>query len=147
MKKIAIMLVVASILLSGNAFAENADATSQGKLVIGGTEGANGTSKAIEIGLSPKVVARYVTDGTDTVDAQWYAIAAVHPGGNQGYATAANLNNIASRNYTTGAAVSDITDAIPTTKTGEWSISDDPASGWTGISQPVGADEEPEPEG
>ena len=113
MKKIA-MAMFGVLLLSSAAFAAANDATSvDGVLNIGGT----GTSKDLTIGLSPKVVARYVnTAAVDEITAQWYAIATVHPGGSVGYATAQDVNNIYMKAFKTGDVTTTITDAIQETK-------------------------------
>ena len=113
MKKIA-AVVFGVLFLSSAAFAANNDATSvDGVLNIGGT----GTSKALSIGLSPKVVARYVnTAATNEITAQWYAIASVHPGGNVGYATAQDVNNIYMKAFKTGDVTTTITETIQETK-------------------------------
>ena len=107
MKKI-VVAVLGVLVFSTSAFAAVNDVTSTtGSLVIG--EGTRETS----IGLSPKVVARYVTNGTADETAQWYAIATVHPGGNLGYGTAQDVNNIYMKCYTTGGGTADITGSIP----------------------------------
>ncbi len=123
MKKImftSLLLVFVGVLgFSGNVFAEDvlssadADANDPGLNI-----GATGATQ-LDIGLSPKVVARYVTDGTTTVTAQWYAVAAGHPGGNKMYCTGQNLNNIGSDDYLTGTTFTKTLLAIPTTKASE----------------------------
>lgn len=125
MKKI-LLLGAALIFVASSSFAAVVD-SSNGKLTFGTS--ATGTFLATDgIGLSPKVVASYVCDGTDEVTAQWYAMATVHPGGNLAYGTAQNVNNIFSHAYTTGDATATVLSTIPQTKasesewtTNEWS--------------------------
>lgn len=112
MKKI-LVLSIALALMASSAFAFEKTSAS-GKLTFGGS--VTGTNLVAGIGLSPKVVARYVTDGTDQVTAQWYGAATVHPGGNQAYATAQNLNNILHAAYNTGDSTATILGTIPATK-------------------------------
>lgn len=99
--------------LASSAFAVN-DLTDDGALAIGGAADSNGNvTRALTIGLSPRVTARYMTDGTDETTAQWYAISTVHPGGNIGYGTAQDVNNVFMRSYDAGAAVATVVDTIP----------------------------------
>lgn len=65
------------------------------------------------IGLSPKVVARYKTSGTDATDTQWFAIGTLHPGGNKVFGTAQDVNNVYSQDHSTGTAVATSLDKIP----------------------------------
>jgi len=81
--------------------------------------GTTGGSPALDVGLSPKVVARYVSPGNSSVTAQWYAMAAGHPGGNKLYCSGQNLNNIGSRTYATGTAFSNAILNIPATQASE----------------------------
>lgn len=116
--KTIIVALFGVLLLSSSAFAAANDNTASGTLPIGGSAlTAGGASGDLSIGLSPKVFARYVTDGDSEVTSQWYAIATVHPGGNVGYATAQDVNNIYMKAFVTGAATTTITGAIQTTKT------------------------------
>lgn len=116
MKKLVLMSI-ALVLVAGSAFAEVVD-SADGKLLFGDSA-QNTTLGEGGIGISPKVVARYVTDGTDQVTAQWYAVATVHPGGNEAYATAQNLNNILKRPYSTGDDTATVLTTIPETKASE----------------------------
>lgn len=112
MKKIALTML-GLLLLSSAAFAANDVTATTGTLTIGGGALASGVaSKDLSIGLSPKVVARYVTNGTTEITSQWYAIATVHPGGNVGYATAQDVNNIYMKAFVTGDVTTKITDTI-----------------------------------
>ncbi len=125
MKKIVVFTFCLFLVLPvSGVFADNDVTSSGGQLTLGSTAGAS-TNPQLIIGLSPKVVARYVTDGDSTVTAQWYAIGTVHPGGNLGYGTAQNLNNIYFMKYETGAATSTILDELPTTanSASDWSTS------------------------
>lgn len=118
MKKIAVTML-GLLLLSSTAFAAGPDVTAtDGVLAIGGTNLASGAgaSEDLSIGLSPRVVARYVTDGVSETTAQWYAIASVHPGGNVGYATAQDVNNIYMKAFVTGDVTTTITESIQTEK-------------------------------
>lgn len=112
MKKI-LVLSIALVMVAGSSFAATIDSAS-GKLTFG-TSAANTVLNTEGIGLSPKVVAIYNTDGTDQVTAQWYSIGTVHPGGNMAYATAQNMNNIFSQAYTTGDATATVLGTIPAT--------------------------------
>ena len=67
------------------------------------------------IGLSPKVVAYYTSTGTTAETTQWYAISAVHLGGNLAYGTAQNLNNIYKSPFVTGTSVATELQGIPAT--------------------------------
>ena len=101
--------------LASSAFAVN-DLTDDGALEIGGATDSNGVAtNSLIIGLSPRVTARYFTDGTNETAAQWYAIATLHPGGNVGYGTAQDVNNVFMRSYDAGAAVTTVTNTIPVT--------------------------------
>jgi len=114
----SIIVVMFSVLLfSTSVFAATNDNATSGSLAIGGANLANGNpSGDLSIGLSPKVFARYVTDGTTETTAQWYAIGTVHPGGNVGYATAQDVNNIYMKKFVTGDVTTTITDTIQETK-------------------------------
>jgi hypothetical protein len=118
MKKV-FMLSIALVLVASSSFALDLD-SADGKLVFpAASVGADNFLSTEGIGLSPKVVGKYVTDGTDNVTAQWYAIATVHPGGNMAYGTAQNVNNIFHKDYTTGDETATVLDTIPTTKASE----------------------------
>lgn len=123
MKKI-LVLSIALAMLATSSFAAEVK-SEDGKLVFGDSAKDTNLNKG-GIGISPKVVAKYVTDGTDQVTAQWYAAATVHPGGNEAYATAQNLNNILKRPYSTGDDTASVLDTIPTAKASE----SDWASDW-----------------
>ena len=115
-----ILTILAILVFSTSAFGAGADVTSDGNLNIGGSADSDGVAtKELGIGLSPKVNARYVTDGTDETTAQWYAIGTVHPGGKIGYGTAQDVNNIYMISYVTGSAVSTVLDTMPTEKNPE----------------------------
>jgi len=125
-KSLCFMVMVACVLMFASfSFAEDVLSTdgTAGELNIG----SNANSTALAIGLSPKVVARYVTDGTTAVTAQWYAVAAAHPGGNAKYCTGQNLNNIGTASYATGTALDNTILNIPTTKDSEDAFA---ALGW-----------------
>ena len=66
------------------------------------------------IGLSPKVQMYYVSNGGTTVNSQWYAISAGHPGGNTAYGTAQDVNNIFIKSYSTSDELSTYLKTIPT---------------------------------
>ena len=130
MKKI-VGAMLGVLLLSSTAFAVN-DLTASAALVIGGgalTAPATGNSNELTIGLSPKVWARYVNEGAAETTAQWYAIATVHPGGNVGYGTAQDVNNIYMKAFVTGDVTTTITNAIPVVKTPVATV--DPVTGET----------------
>lgn len=78
--------------------------------------GSNAASTVLNIGLSPKVVARYNNGGSTTATSQWYSIATGHPGGNVIYATAQDLNNIYKQPYITGTTIDDTILNISLTK-------------------------------
>ncbi len=116
MKKI-IVAILGVMLCASNSFAV-ADATATGSLVIGGADDSNSNAtNPITIGLSPKITARYISDGDTETTSQWFAIATVHPGGNVGYGTAQDVNNIYMMSFTTGDATTTVTENIPVTKT------------------------------
>ena len=116
MKKI-LVLSIALALVASSSLAAEIDSL-DGKLTFG--DSAAGTMLKTEgIGLSPKVVAKFTSDGFDEVTAQWFAIATVHPGGNLAYGTAQNVNNIFSKTYTTGDETATVLDTIPTSKASE----------------------------
>lgn len=111
--KTLLLAIFAVFCLAPSAFAV-ADLTDDGALLIGGAADSDGNdTNELTIGLSPRVTARYFTDGNSETTAQWYAIATVHPGGTVGYGTAQDVNNIYMISYTTGAAVSTVTNTIP----------------------------------
>jgi hypothetical protein len=114
--KTIIIALFGVLLLSSAAFAVNDD-SDVGALNIGGGvltvgDDAGEASPDLTIGLSPKVFARYLTDGDTETTAQWYAIATVHPGGNVGYATAQDVNNIYMKEFITGDVTTTITATI-----------------------------------
>lgn len=81
------------------------------------------------IGLSPKVEAYYVSDGTDSTDSQWYAISSIHPGGNKVYGTAQDVNNVYSQDHATGTDLDTSLQKIPASpqsasdwSTNEWEL-------------------------
>ena len=120
MKRIIVTLMLMGLCLLGfsNAvFAEDllSTAGTAGELNIGTT----GASNPMDIGLSPKVVARYVSPGTSVILAQWYAMAAGHPGGNRIYCSGQNLNTIGKQAYATGTALDANTLALPATQASE----------------------------
>lgn len=123
MKKLTFMLVFLIVLgsLSTVAFATEDVLSDASELTIGGN------STEIIIGLSPKVVARYINPGANDATAQWYSIATAHPGGNVKYGTAQNLNNVYRADFTTGTAINNTLLAIPSTQesASHWS-----ESGW-----------------
>ena len=114
--KTIIVALFGVLLLSSAAFAVNDDTSNESLNAGGGALADTTASASISIGLSPKVYARYVTDGTTEVTAQWYAIATVHPGGNVGYATAQDVNNIYMQKFVTGDVTTTITSQIQTAK-------------------------------
>lgn len=131
MKKI-ILIVSISLFFASNAFAVNTD-TGDGSITIGGGALADGTdSPELTIGLSPKVVAHYISEGTTEETAQWYAIGTVHPGGNLGYGTAQDVNNIYMLWYVTGQGTDTITSEVPAEKNPEPAGPDELAPDWTG---------------
>ena len=69
---------------------------------------------ALVVGLSPSVVAYYLSNGTDEVASQWYAISTLHPGGNLVYGTAQDVNNVYSQDYKSGDTTSNYLTLIPT---------------------------------
>lgn len=113
MKKNIILLIALFTLFVPSAFAFDASSSATaGFLTL--TSGGM-TPSIAPIGLSPKVEAYYVTDGTSDVTAQWYAIATVHPGGNLSYGTAQDLNNIYHSTYETGSDTATELEGIPAT--------------------------------
>jgi hypothetical protein len=112
-----IQFLLFMVFLSSSALAANNDYASDEELIIGGSNDSDGNAtKQISVGLSPKVFARYVTDGTTESSAQWYALATVHPGGSIGYGTAQDVNNIYMKSFSTGDETTTITNNIPTEK-------------------------------
>ena len=93
-KKIFLMLFVLF------AFSLNANAapieSAAGELTLP-TSGSD-----MVVGLSPKVVAYYLSNGAGETASQWFAISTLHPGGNTVYGTAQDVNNVYSKGYTTG---------------------------------------------
>lgn len=117
--KAIIVAMFGVLILSTSVFAAANDNTAAGTLTIGGSNlsaaAGGGPTNDLSIGLSPKVYARYVnTAGVSETTAQWYSIATVHPGGNIGYATAQDVNNIYMKAFTTGSQTTTITGAIQT---------------------------------
>lgn len=129
MKKIiSSILVFAGVLaLGSSAFAaQYTSADGEGGLKLG--TGSATASPAIIIGLSPKVRASYITDGTDKGTAQWYAIGTVHPGGTELFGTAQNLNNVYKQTFTTGTTINDAFFELPATPNSASQWSD---AGWS----------------
>lgn len=127
MKKITslILALICVLAVSSTSFAAGFLSSGGGlKLGAGGAT----TAPAIIIGLSPKVVAYYFTDGTTVGTAQWYAIGTGHPGGTAIYATAQDLNNLYKQDYTTGDTIDATLFALPSEPASavEWSN-----GGWT----------------
>jgi hypothetical protein len=85
------------------------------------------------IGLSPKVVAHYFTDGADDETAQWYAISTVHPGGNIAYGTSQDVNNIYMKWYVTGTTVADTVDNVPAERDAVVDADTGLGGGWTDL--------------
>jgi len=115
MSKKTIFILLAVLLFASTAF------SAEDLLSSAGTDGELGlgaNSTALVIGLSPKVVARYLTEGTaaNAQTSQWYAIGTVHPGGSMKYGTAQDLNNIYQDTYATGTAVTNAVLNISTVK-------------------------------
>jgi len=109
---VAGLLAVSALFIASGALAEDVTSTSgAGKITIGTATDAEG----LVIGLSSGVEVRYVNPGTTRALAQWYVAAAVHQGGNKGYATAQNLTNIMTMVYQPGDPTSTILTTIPTT--------------------------------
>lgn len=125
MKKYLIIALCVMMGVCGSissALAAETGTLTSGELVIGTACGIPTT-----IGLSPKVLARYVNAGTDATSAQWFSIATAHPGGNMMYGSAQNVNNIFMQPFTTGTQLTaDLMD-IPETA---GSASDWSANGW-----------------
>jgi hypothetical protein len=129
--RIILLTLLSVLILSANAFAV-ASATDSESLTIGGGNDEDGNAtQEIKIGLSPKVVAHYFTDGTSTTTAQWYAIATVHPGGNVGYGTAQDVNNIYMQWYDTGSDAEAFVENIPNEKGAP--SAQDPPEDWSGM--------------
>lgn len=126
MNKIIVLLTVLCVFaFTSNVFAYEVISTSgvAGKLEIGGSAGSEDT----EIGLSPKVVAIYFTNGTTQATAQWYAVGTVHPGGNEIFGTAQNLTNTYSKDYLTGTTINSTLYDLPTGPNSDVEWSD---NGW-----------------
>lgn len=117
------VMMLALISFAGSAFATE-DTFSAQELTIGTNDGVTAD---LVIGLSPKVSARYINPGGSDSTAQWYSIATAHAGGSTIYATAQDLNNIYTKNFTTGTAVVKTLLNIPGTAT---SASDWSTNGW-----------------
>lgn len=127
MKKIIVLMTALFVAFSfTNVFAYEVLSTAgtDGKLELG----AAASSRSLEIGMSPKVVGIYFTDGTDQATSQWYAIGAVHPGGDEIYGTAQNLTNTYSKTYATGTAINSGLYDLPT---GPNSDSEWVTNGWS----------------
>jgi len=129
MKKIMLVLLllcVGSFYSTVNVFAAAAngpDVVSAGQLVLG-TDSA--TTKSLTIGLSPKVVGAYFTNGTSTGTAQWFTIGAAHPGGLHLYGTAQNLTNNYKKKFTPGTTINKNLFALPAVP----DSADDWSTGW-----------------
>ena len=96
MKKIFVLSIVL-LLFAASSYA--ATTSAEGELDLSGNVGGDSFNP---IGLSPKVVAYYLSNGTTETASQWFAISTLHPGGNTVYATAQDVNNVYSKGYTTG---------------------------------------------
>ncbi len=73
------------------------------------------TGPNLKVGLSPKVWGIYFTNGASTQTAQWYAIGAVHPGGNEMYSTAQDLTNTYKKAFTAGTTIDSALFGLPAT--------------------------------
>ena len=127
MKKMIIMLAVfalTSLVVGSNAMAFSVSGL--GELKMGSSAVAAGNS-ALTIGLSPKVFGLYYTDGDAPGTAQWFAIGAAHPGGNEMYAGAQNLTNTYKQKFEAGTELTEALFALPTQASSaeDWS-----AGGW-----------------
>ena len=127
-KKIFFLLFVMSFVCA-NAYAAQID-SAEGAIDLfedGVTVDTGDGNAYPALGLSPKVEAIYVTDGTDSTDTQWYAIGTIHPGGNKVYATAQDVNNVYSQDHITGTDIATSLAKVPTNSTSPdlWST-----SGW-----------------
>ncbi|MGE4578639.1 MAG: hypothetical protein AB7F21_03795 [Desulfuromonadales bacterium] len=132
MKK-TLFAVLSILLFASSAFAVATDTSSE-ELVIGGGADNNGAATAeLLIGLSPKVVGHYLTDGTTESTAQWYAIATVHPGGNIAYATAQDLNNVYMIWYVTGTDPVTSVENVPQTRNPDPPAEGETATDWIGM--------------
>lgn len=112
MKKIS-FLALCLMALGTFGFVSSAQAevvfTTSGSLAIGTAAGSND----LTVGLSPKVYAKYANDGTTAATAQWFAIAAAHPGGNTIYGTSQDVNNIYQKAFLTGTTIDTSAMTIP----------------------------------
>jgi len=119
MKKIfAIMLVL--LLASVSAYAGSYTSDNDGStgandlaLFVEGTS-VNANDGQDPIGLSPKVDAYYITDGTDSDTAQWYAISTAHVGGSRAFGAASNASNVYENPFTQPSEVPTTLSSIPT---------------------------------
>ena len=107
-KKIFLVLFVL-LVASLNANAAPVS-SSEGELKLPQTD----ATKPLIIGLSPKVTAYYVSNGSTEVASQWYAMSTLHPGGNLVYGTAQDVNNVYSQDYKAGDTTADYLKKIPT---------------------------------
>ncbi len=120
------IIVVLTLLLAIVGFSSTVSAENvfeSGEIAIG----THANAQDLTIGLSPKVTAKYVNAGTTDSTAQWFSIATAHPGGSRIYGTAQNLNNIYTKDFTTGTALTTTVLDIPTSAN---SASDWSDNGW-----------------
>ena len=109
-KKICLILLVLGFSVSVSYAAPVSSANGELDLSAATESGSGGPI----IGLSPKVAAYYLSNGNTVTSSQWYAMSTGHPGGNKVYATAQDVNNIYSKEYSTAAAMSTYLQSIPT---------------------------------
>jgi len=126
MKKIILLILVGSLCFVSNSFSATEwgrDVVSSGELKLG-TKGS--ADNELVIGLSPKVVAAYFTDGTTAGQAQWFTIGTAHPGGLHLYGTAQNLTNNYKKKFVPGATINKTLFALPA----QPDSADDWSTGW-----------------
>lgn len=113
MKKISVLalclMIFGTFAFASSALAETIGPTTDGTLTIG----THANSIDLVIGLSPKVTAYYINPGATDATAQWFAMSSAHPGGNTIYGTAQDVNNIYSKTFTTGTALTATNMATP----------------------------------
>jgi len=125
-KKMLLLLVV-MFFLSVNAYAGSVTSAGGELDVFATAHVAVAGDVQSPIGLSPKVESYYITDGTNSTNSQWYAISAVHPGGNKVYGTAQDVNNVYSQDHDTGTSTNASLILIPASPQ---SASDWSTNGW-----------------
>lgn len=130
-KKIA-FIMLAMLLASVTAYAGSLTSDGDGStgandLNVFSTGHVSGGDEMEAIGLSPKVDAYYITDGTDADTAQWYGISTAHVGGSRAFGAASNASNVYENPFDQPSEVPTTLSSIPT----QAASADDWPEGWS----------------